>query len=286
MATRCRIAIKVGSVYRSIYVHNNGNPEWTGRMLLLHYANEETIHRLIQMGNASMVNEEFGKKHNFAKRLNDVENPKWARWCLFYGRDRGDTDWQSHFDNNLLQLMQTSADCDADWLYLWFDGKWHYCRVPLESGVVSHLEVLTVWDVFGIERHPQCPLADNVHPLILADWLDEHDREADAALIRTRWQKYEESPTPKQNRTPRKGSLHMLRPVGMDATDSRVTQWSDYIVRVIQPYGCPRNGTLGHCFVETRAGEFIGLVLVASLQPLDRQTRNAIRRERRRLAKK
>jgi hypothetical protein len=71
----------------------------------------------------------------------------------------------------------------------------------------------------------------------------------------------------------------------MDANDSRVTQWSDDIVRVVQPYGCPRNGTMGHCFVENRAGEFIGLVLVASLQPLDRQARNAIRRERRHLAK-
>jgi hypothetical protein len=81
----------------------------------------------------------------------------------------------------------------------------------------------------------------------------------------------------------RRGSLYILCPVGMDATDSRVTQWSDYIVRVIQPYGCPRNGTMGHCYVETRTGEFIGLVLLASLQLLDKKTRNAIRRERRRL---
>lgn len=79
----------------------------------------------------------------------------------------------------------------------------------------------------------------------------------------------------------RTGSLYMLRPVGCDATDNRVTQWSDYIVKVVQPYGCPKNGTMGHCFVETRTGEFIGLVLVNSLQPLDKNTRNAIRRERR-----
>jgi hypothetical protein len=84
----------------------------------------------------------------------------------------------------------------------------------------------------------------------------------------------------------RTGSLYILRPVGIDAWTSRVSCWSDYIVRVVQPYGCPKNGTMGHCFVETRTGEFIGLVLVASLQPLDRQTRNAIWRERHRQAKK
>jgi len=34
-----------------------------------------------------------------------------------------------------------------------------------------------------------------------------------------------------------------------------------------QPYGCPKNGTMGHCFVaDASTGEFYGLVLLASLQ--------------------
>ncbi len=76
----------------------------------------------------------------------------------------------------------------------------------------------------------------------------------------------------------RKGSLYLLRPVGLDATDRRVAPWKDSIVRVVQPYGCPANGTMGHTYVESRAGEFIGLVLLASLEPLDKRTKNAIRR--------
>jgi hypothetical protein len=79
----------------------------------------------------------------------------------------------------------------------------------------------------------------------------------------------------------RTGCLYVLRPVGMDAGDSRVILWADHIVRIVQPRGCPKNGTLGHCFVESRQGEFIGLVLVNSLQPLDRRTKNALRREMR-----
>lgn len=86
-------------------------------------------------------------------------------------------------------------------------------------------------------------------------------------------------------KTPRTGTLMVLRPVGMDATDGRVRQWADYIVRVVQPHGCPRNGTMGHCYVETRlpepgqkSPEFIGLVLVNSLQPLSEADRRAIAR--------
>jgi hypothetical protein len=33
----------------------------------------------------------------------------------------------------------------------------------------------------------------------------------------------------------------------------------------LQPYGCPKPNTMGHCFVETLDGKFIGLVSTASL---------------------
>jgi len=87
-------------------------------------------------------------------------------------------------------------------------------------------------------------------------------------------------------KTPRVGTLWILRPAGVwDRADPRVTQWADYIVRVVQPAGCPKNGTLAHCYVETRLPEpgrkkpeFIGLVQISSLQPLDEKTKRAIRR--------
>lgn len=38
-------------------------------------------------------------------------------------------------------------------------------------------------------------------------------------------------------------------------------------VRVIQPHGCPRNGSMGMCYVERADDhEFIGLVCINSLQ--------------------
>lgn len=38
-------------------------------------------------------------------------------------------------------------------------------------------------------------------------------------------------------------------------------------VKVINKFGCPPANTMGHCYVETEAGEFAGLVLCNSLVP-------------------
>lgn len=57
-----------------------------------------------------------------------------------------------------------------------------------------------------------------------------------------------------------------LLPVGMDRTDKRVSVHEGADVVKVQPYGCPRNGTMGMCYVErSDNGHFIGLVLQASL---------------------
>jgi hypothetical protein len=64
--------------------------------------------------------------------------------------------------------------------------------------------------------------------------------------------------------TPR---VYTFEPVGFDIFDRRANQ-PKRGARVVktQPHGCPRNGTMGHCYVEdVETGEFYGLVLVASL---------------------
>lgn len=58
----------------------------------------------------------------------------------------------------------------------------------------------------------------------------------------------------------------MLEPTGMDQWDPRVKRWAGHRVRKVQPQGCPKNGTMGHCYVEdAETGFFIGLVLERSL---------------------
>ncbi len=39
----------------------------------------------------------------------------------------------------------------------------------------------------------------------------------------------------------------------------------------IQPHGCPRNGTMGMTYIgDPETGEFIGLVMLSSLEPVQR----------------
>ena len=59
-----------------------------------------------------------------------------------------------------------------------------------------------------------------------------------------------------------------FKPVGLDLFDRLPNQPTPGTVVVkVQPFGCPRNGTMGHCFVEdAETGIFYGLVLLKSLE--------------------
>jgi hypothetical protein len=70
---------------------------------------------------------------------------------------------------------------------------------------------------------------------------------------------------PRQHRQ----KVYVFRPVGLDVWERRPRQPAPGTrVVKIQPYGCPLNGTMGHCYVADAAtGDFYGLVLLTSLQP-------------------
>jgi len=64
--------------------------------------------------------------------------------------------------------------------------------------------------------------------------------------------------------------VYTFEPVGFDLFDRRAHQPAPgtHVVKT-QPFGCPRNGTMGHCYdADAASGAFYGLVLLASLQPL------------------
>lgn len=69
------------------------------------------------------------------------------------------------------------------------------------------------------------------------------------------------------NRKVRTGSTYVFHPTFLDKHASHligVVKQGDE-VRVMQPYGCPKNGTMGHCYIETMSGQFVGLVCTNSL---------------------
>jgi hypothetical protein len=64
----------------------------------------------------------------------------------------------------------------------------------------------------------------------------------------------------------RKGGIYTFRACGWDLFDRKQNTPPDGTrVRVCTPHGCPPPNTMGHCFVETLDGQFIGLVSAASL---------------------
>lgn len=83
-------------------------------------------------------------------------------------------------------------------------------------------------------------------------------------------------------RAPRVGSKRTLQPAGiLDMFDDRVTDHTGHTVELTQPFGCPRNGTMGMAYVDCvtcgaekarildidpeKSRIFVGLVNIASL---------------------
>lgn len=88
MATRSSIAIrrKDGTVSQ-IYCHHDGYLSHNGRILFEHYATEERVEALMELGDLSSLGEHLappeGAKHDFSKPLPNT--------CVAYGRDRGES---------------------------------------------------------------------------------------------------------------------------------------------------------------------------------------------------
>lgn len=64
----------------------------------------------------------------------------------------------------------------------------------------------------------------------------------------------------------RKGGIYTFKAFGWDVFDRKGNTPADGTkVRVCAPRGCPPPNAMGHCFVESMEGKFIGLVSTASL---------------------
>jgi hypothetical protein len=78
----------------------------------------------------------------------------------------------------------------------------------------------------------------------------------------------------------RKGSIYVFNATGWDVFDRKEnTPANGTVVRVCAPHGCPPPNAMGHCFVETLQGKFIGLVSTASLSPRKKFQESLMTRE-------
>lgn len=77
----------------------------------------------------------------------------------------------------------------------------------------------------------------------------------------------------------RVGQVFAWKPVLLDKLDARLAGIEEGLfLKVINLRGCPPANTMGHCYVETMTGDFIGLVHCNSLQKLDAKLRRQVKR--------
>lgn len=86
MINQCTITLKQkGDSYLQIYCYTEGQPEYTGQILLQHYNNPKKIKALLKLGNlykiGSLLKPPKGTSHSFKEPAANV--------CIAYGRDRG-----------------------------------------------------------------------------------------------------------------------------------------------------------------------------------------------------
>ena len=86
MSTRAFVGVYNGSNrIKGSYVHSDGYPGHTGKMLLENYNTKEKLQELISYGDMSSISgriEPITKNHTFDTPEDDV--------CVFYHRDRGE----------------------------------------------------------------------------------------------------------------------------------------------------------------------------------------------------
>lgn len=117
MSTNCRIGFETPSgEIRSIYCHFDGKPKHTGAMLATYYTDEETIQRLLDLGNLSALGQTIGQKHSFS----DTDD----LMCIAYGRDRGEVGQGAVFSANADEYVKLGSK--EDYLYLYSNGKWSH----------------------------------------------------------------------------------------------------------------------------------------------------------------
>jgi hypothetical protein len=130
MSTRAFIIVGFGLVgpqagdYRGIYLHSDGHPYAAGRILQESYRSFERAHELMDLGALSVLAPEIGDQHGFDEARYDGSEraEQIRRWCLAYGRDRGEAGQQAGIYHSMEGAMRSGQRQDAEYIYVWREG--------------------------------------------------------------------------------------------------------------------------------------------------------------------
>lgn len=117
MSTRSNIGkLNPDGTVTRIYCHFDGYLSHNGYTLVEHYQDEAKVDQLLALGDLSTLSDEIGEKQDFDNR--STHNDK---WCLAYGRDRG----ESGTEADTIPYEKYDAR-DVDYIYLFTKDGWKY----------------------------------------------------------------------------------------------------------------------------------------------------------------
>lgn len=121
MSTRSLILVDHDDGVTAVYCHSNGQPKWNGRDLVDHYADPERATALVAGGDLSVlgVHLDCPVGHSFDTPV--------AGACVYYGRDRGETDCGPS-SYPCLAAAWPSDDDWIEWVYAWTGGCWQVAQ--------------------------------------------------------------------------------------------------------------------------------------------------------------
>ena len=135
MATRSVIAkTQPSGKIKASYCHFDGYPEHNGKILASYYTDKKKINALLAEGEISVLGHNIGEKIDF----NDYQLCHALNQCRFYHRDRGEK-LRKNTAKDASELEEYANDCNAEFVYLFKENKWHVLNV-YDSGDFVLLE--------------------------------------------------------------------------------------------------------------------------------------------------
>ena len=139
MATRSRIGIlNEDGTITSVYCHWDGYPAHNGRILKNHYSTETLIRELLSFGDLSSLDIRIsptGETHTF-------KDPE-EGCCVYYQRDRGESDCGPDTVNSLDEFFSSADGCD--YVYLFEANEWLCAKTYGDKGFKPVGEIYESW---------------------------------------------------------------------------------------------------------------------------------------------
>lgn len=133
MSTRSTIALEYpdGTV-KSVYCHFDGYLDNNGDILLKHYTDPVKVDQLMRHGAMSSLGAEIGVKQDFDS------HSSWNNTCLFYGRDRGESDVDAYCFDDYDDYLNNNPSEEFNYI-MRNDGVWYVDR---DGGYISVEEAI------------------------------------------------------------------------------------------------------------------------------------------------